>query len=200
MKRLRLAWPRCRYRWLICGIPGPARGELLPWLAWTLSVDEWQSDWDEVTKRMVIAESIAIHLSKGSVASVKRILEIVGFPAAALIEWWQTPPPGYEDVHSTEPHTFSIGFDPLCNPVPFDAALYQRLTRLLAHTAPVRSHICLFLDVTVQTELGLAPVAAPIQHHRQTLCLDTPPAATAAELGLAHVSRPVHVVCLYSEL
>ena len=201
----------------------------LPWLAWALSVDEWQSDWDDATKRLVIAESIAIHLRKGSVASVKRILELVGFPAAALIEWWQTPPPGYEGVHSSEPHTFSIGFDPQCSPAPFDPALYQRLTRLLAHTAPVRSHICLFLDARAKTDLSLAPVAASVQSHREIICLEPvpiraatglglapvavprqrerrtyrlspPPTEASAELGLAQVSRPINVIRLTMEL
>ncbi len=133
-------------------------------------------------------------------ASVKRVLELVGFPAAALIEWWETPPPGYEHVHSTEPHTFSIGFDPQCNPAPFDPALYQRLTRLLAHTAPVRSHICLFLDVRAEAGLGLAPVTAQIHNHRQSLCLNTPPMTIDQGLALAGVSRPTAVVCTLSEL
>ncbi len=180
----------------------PARcpAALLPWLAWALSVDEWHSGWDEATKRAVIAQSIAIHLTKGSVASVKRVLALVGFPAAALIEWWQVPPAGYVGVHSSEPHTFAIGFDPLANAAPFDPAHYQRLTRLLAHTAPVRSHLGLFLDVKADTELGLALVAVTTQHHRQTLYLETPPRVSQLELGMACVVQPVRVICLTSEL
>ncbi len=173
---------------------------LLPWLAWTVSVDEWDSSWDDTTKRQVIAESIAIHLKKGSRASVERILQLVGYPAAQLIEWWQTPPAGYERVHSSEPHTFSIGFDPQCSPTPFDPKLYQRLSRLLAHTVPVRSHMCMFVDTHTQSTTANATTLQPTQVHRTTLCVEPPPRTADVGIGAAGAMRPLAVVCLAGEL
>src|SRR5262245_16666547 len=39
---------------------------LLPYLAWELSVDEWNPAWDEDVKRRVIAESMRVHRRKGT--------------------------------------------------------------------------------------------------------------------------------------
>jgi phage tail P2-like protein len=40
----------------------------LPWLAWTLSVDTWDTDWTEERKRAITAGAIAAQRRKGSVA------------------------------------------------------------------------------------------------------------------------------------
>lgn len=59
--------------------PDACPAHLLPWLAWALSVDDWDVEWPEATKRRVIAESVKIHRHKGSVASVRRILRAQGW-------------------------------------------------------------------------------------------------------------------------
>lgn len=46
---------------------------LLPWLAWSLSVDEWDDEWSEDQKRNSITDSINIHKIKGTVASIRRV-------------------------------------------------------------------------------------------------------------------------------
>lgn len=50
---------------------------LLSFLAWELSVDEWNSQWGEDTKRRVIAESVAVHRRKGTRGSIRRALESI---------------------------------------------------------------------------------------------------------------------------
>lgn len=60
--------------------------ELLPWLAWSLSVDQWDRDWPESVKRRVIRESLAIHRIKGSRASVERALATLGLADAVITE------------------------------------------------------------------------------------------------------------------
>lgn len=179
--------------------PATCPPHLLAWLAWSLSVDEWAPEWDDFTQRAVIAESLTIHLQKGTVQSVKRILELVGFPAAALTEWWQVADAALVGIHSGEPHTFSIGFDPQCNPAPFDPALYTRLRRLLAHTAPVRSHICLYLDIRTEIPMGVTPVSAPLQQVRQVHCLARGVVSKRA-MGVTSVASAVEVVCVTAEL
>ena len=52
--------------------------ELLPWLAWALSVEEWDPQWPERVKRSIVADAIAVHREKGTVAALRRILEAVG--------------------------------------------------------------------------------------------------------------------------
>jgi phage tail P2-like protein len=46
----------------------------LPWLAWTLSIDKWDTDWTEERKRAATAGAIAAQRRKGSVASVRAVL------------------------------------------------------------------------------------------------------------------------------
>jgi phage tail P2-like protein len=60
----------------------------LPWLAWSLSVDEWDSDWSVATKRAALAESLAIHRLKGTPAAVKRALGAAGYGDASVVEFW----------------------------------------------------------------------------------------------------------------
>lgn len=47
---------------------------LLPWLAWSLAVDEWAEHWDEAAKRGAIADAIQIHRRRGTVWALKRAL------------------------------------------------------------------------------------------------------------------------------
>lgn len=60
--------------------------ELLPWLAWSLSVDWWDDEWPESVKREMVRSSIQIHRHKGTPWAVKKALEIVGLGDAEIIE------------------------------------------------------------------------------------------------------------------
>ena len=51
----------------------------LPWLAWALSVDQWDATWPDETKRQIIAASIEQHRQKGTVAAVRRALQRLGY-------------------------------------------------------------------------------------------------------------------------
>ncbi len=64
---------------------------LLPWLAWALSVDVWNSNWPEQRKRDVIAASPMVHRLKGTRWAVERVLEAMGFDAN-ITEWWESEP------------------------------------------------------------------------------------------------------------
>lgn len=60
--------------------------ELLPWLAWALSVDEWQDDWSESVKRQLIADSYEIHSHKGTPYSIKKSLLAMGYDNVIIRE------------------------------------------------------------------------------------------------------------------
>ena len=89
------------------GIPVPV-GELwdpltcpvavLPWLAWSLSVDPWSSAWSEDQKRRAIAESIAVHRVKGTIGALKRALQAIGYECVV------------NDQTGT-PYVFRVGID-----------------------------------------------------------------------------------------
>ena len=53
--------------------------ENLPWLAWAFHVDEWDDNWTEIVKRTVVAESIELHLRKGTIWAVERALSNIGY-------------------------------------------------------------------------------------------------------------------------
>ncbi|WP_232695865.1 phage tail protein I [Yersinia kristensenii] len=48
---------------------------LLPYLAWALSVDRWDFNWSEATKRHVIASSFFIHQHKGTISALRRAVD-----------------------------------------------------------------------------------------------------------------------------
>lgn len=59
---------------------------LLPYLAWSLSVDEWNEQWGIDKKRAVINESRYIHQHKGTLSAIRRALSALGQPDADIIE------------------------------------------------------------------------------------------------------------------
>lgn len=59
---------------------------LLPYLAWAMSVDEWNDGWGVDKKRAVIKESRYIHQHKGTISAIKRALTAIGQPDATVIE------------------------------------------------------------------------------------------------------------------
>lgn len=58
---------------------------LLPWLAWALSVDEWDESWPAARKRQAVQQSVQLHRKKGTPWAVLRALEVRGYPGCELI-------------------------------------------------------------------------------------------------------------------
>jgi phage tail P2-like protein len=79
--------------------PADCPVNILPWLAWSVSVDEWESDWPEATKRSVVDGAIAIHRHKGTPWAVEQALILSGQPFARVEEWFEYGGlPGYFKV------------------------------------------------------------------------------------------------------
>lgn len=106
---------------------------LLPWLAWALSVDDWDTSWDESTQRAVVAAAIEIHRKKGTVAAVRAAITSLGH-TGRLVEWWQTEPRG-------TPHTFSAEVEIADRGL--DDAAYNAIDRQIVAVKPARSHYSL---------------------------------------------------------
>lgn len=115
--------------------PEQCPSELLPWLAWAVTVDAWDSNWLETVKRRVIAESFAIHQKKGTRWAVERLLSIIGHNDVEIVEWWQTEPKG-------TPHTFymQIQSSPGFDPVILSENQYEKIRSIVNQVKPVRSH------------------------------------------------------------
>lgn len=59
---------------------------VLPFLAWALSVDEWDHGWSVEKKRAVIAAAREIHQKKGTPHAIRVSLASLGQPDAEIIE------------------------------------------------------------------------------------------------------------------
>ncbi len=68
--------------------------------AYALSVDVWNDRWPEQTKRAVCANSLNVHLHKGTLGGIEHALGALGV-RAEIVEWWQAEPeaePGTMEV------------------------------------------------------------------------------------------------------
>ncbi|WP_176224278.1 phage tail protein I [Maritimibacter sp. HL-12] len=55
-------------------------------LAWALSVEDWDEEWPEATKRAVIAASVDVHRKKGTPAGVRAAMTAMGYGSAEIVE------------------------------------------------------------------------------------------------------------------
>jgi phage tail P2-like protein len=135
--------------------------ELLPWLAWALSVDTWDSEWPESTKRALIANSVQIHKTKGTVSAIERVMNALGV-AAELKEWFE---------FGGQPHTFRLTAWANANLVPdaeaiLSPVLYRTLKRSVDNVKPVRSHYDFRVGAQFGGELGIASHATTVSTTR----------------------------------
>lgn len=114
--------------------------QLLPWLAWERSVDDWGDAWPVDVQRRAVASSMPLHKRKGTVWAVKQAIAITGY-RARIIEWFQQTPAGI-------PHTFMIDID-IEGQALSEAALTSLISRVDA-TKPVRSHYAMRINHTVR--------------------------------------------------
>lgn len=60
--------------------------EMLPWLAWAWSVDIWDAQWSEESRRNATAESVTIHRHKGTPGAMRDALRATGYGEVEIIE------------------------------------------------------------------------------------------------------------------
>nr|WP_317893143.1 phage tail protein I [uncultured Sphingomonas sp.] len=130
--------------------------EMLPWLAWGLSVDSWDADWSEQAKRDAVSDSIALHYTKGTPASVKSVLGRFD-QLLELVEWHQAAP-------RADPHTFEVRL-----PIAGDgvepggrratAAFAEAIIREVSRVKPAREHFRLVQTLGLEGAIGIQGVA-----------------------------------------
>jgi phage tail P2-like protein len=116
----------------------------LPWLAWALSVDEWDAGWPEDRRRATIAQAVFVHRRKGTLASVRAALSAAGLGTATITENFGRK--FYDGMHSHDGSIDHAEADHwaeyrvfLDRPVSIAQAATVR--RLLAATAPLRNRL-----------------------------------------------------------
>lgn len=120
--------------------------ELLPWLAWALSVDTWSPSWSEVTKRAVVRAAISTARAKGTKKAVTDALNAIG-AGAALREWFEESPAGAA-------HTFTVYIV-----APDTSTEAQALMRSeIERTKPLRSHYDIVFGISTGGTINIASV------------------------------------------
>ena len=104
---------------------------VLPYLAWAFSVDRWDGNWNEATKRAAIRSSHYIHSRKGTIGALRRVVEPLGY-LIEVLEWWQTVPEGV-------PGTFALKVGVLETGITEE--MYQELTWLIDDAKPLTRHL-----------------------------------------------------------
>ena len=146
----------------LSGVPSPLRDlwnpatcpvALLPFLAWGVSIDFWDTNWTEQEKRDAVAGAIDAQRRKGTRASLREVLDRFD-PLIGLVEW-------FEDRSTLEPHTFRLELPgPAESAVDYDEALIAALLRDIAAVKPLRSHMLAVHRLRAQAQVGLLGAAS----------------------------------------
>lgn len=123
---------------------------LLPYLAWTFSVDRWDSKWPEAAKRAAIRGAYYIHSRKGTIGSLRRVVEPLGY-RIEIIEWWQTVPVGPRATFRLNVGVLDTGIT---------EQMFQELTWLIDDAKPLTRHLA-GLAINLETT-GLVHIGACI--------------------------------------
>jgi phage tail protein, P2 protein I family len=157
-KRLDTIFTDLRVLWS----PDDCPEALLPWLAWTLSLDSWAPDWPLYIKRARVRRAIEIARGKGTAASVRAVVESFG-GAVAMREWWQ-------EGGSGEPYTFELVITlNSMNGQPATAAFINSVIGEVSRTKPVRSHFTFTQGFGADAAIAVAAQARPVTYRRFTL-------------------------------
>jgi phage tail P2-like protein len=169
--------------------PDRCPAELLPWLAFAMSVDEWDPEWEEATKRQVIHQSFQVHQRKGTVGAVKQALAAIG-TSAEIVEWFKDGAP---------PHTFKVWVD-LRAVLRAGADLPSELAKLgraIDAAKPVRSHYTAHAKLAVENKSFSGATSRLSGHLKNRPGIpDAPRVATHMTAGLSvravgHIKTPV---------
>lgn len=150
--------------------PATCPPQLLPWLAWGLSIDFWDTNWTDQEKRDAIAGTIEQQRRKGTLASLRNVLDRID-PAIGLVEW-------FDDPETLAPHTFRLELPQAAeSEVTYDAALVDVLLRDIAAVKPLRSHMQAVHRLYAQGQVGLVGGAQAALYVRTEGVADTQTAA-----------------------
>ncbi len=159
--------------------PATCPAELLPFLAWSFSVDRWNPSWPLATKRAVTAAAYFVHRKKGTIGALRRAVEPLGF-LIRVIEWWQTNPPGPRGSFRLEVGVLQTGID---------EAMYAELERLIDDAKPC-SRPMLGLQISIEARGTQATSAAAYLGDVLTVYPYSPPDIVVS--GTAPVSGASH--------
>ena len=112
--------------------------ELLPWLAWAFSLDDWDVTWTAAQQRAAVKASYGVHRHKGTIGSVKDALNALGL-GVQVQEWFNQIPAG-------APYTYKLLLE--VNQYGVSLAELDKIFDVVEHAKNLRSHMT-SLDLTV---------------------------------------------------
>lgn len=118
--------------------------DILPWLAWALSVDSWNADWPESTKRAVVSAAIPTAKAKGTKQSVRDALAAIS-ASSVIVEWFEKAPAG-------NPYTFTINIAAQDTSLSAQALMLNEINR----TKPLRAHYEIIFGAASMGQIGIA--------------------------------------------
>ncbi|WP_018250785.1 phage tail protein I [Sphingomonas melonis] len=154
--------------------PTTIAANALPWLAYGLSVDFWDSTWSEAMKRRTVAESIAQHKIKGTRASVEHVL--------ARIDTLATVIEAHEAPGRLAPHTFEIDLPLVTAPGSAggsraQAAIVDDIIAQVVAVKPLREHLTVVQSLALAGGVAVQGVSRLASYTRDdaALLIDTSP-------------------------
>jgi len=128
---------------------------LLPYLAWTFSVDEWDPAWPLSVRRQIVASAIEVHRRKGTLSAVRAAVAAFG-GSISIREWWEMEPPG-------EPGSFSLVLALAeIDGAPPDADFIDATVRQVTRAKPLSRPFEFTLAISAAGAIGLAARARPL--------------------------------------
>ncbi len=141
--------------------PYQCRVDLLPYLAWEMSVDYWDENWSEQTKRDVIAASNPIHTTKGTRYALDKSIESIRDDGLSVTEW-------FDDEVNLAPGFFRVNLearnsdiDESTVPQIYTAVNNAKNTRSHLESISITSQIQNPINIGVLSRMGLAIRSGP---------------------------------------
>ncbi|MDA9573345.1 phage tail protein I [Rickettsiales bacterium] len=123
--------------------PNLAPENILPWLAFAVSVDDWDDNWTLEVRRNVIKASIEVHKKKGTIGALRSALEAFNYENITVEEWFN---------YGGAPHFFRVFFDVVESG--FDVGILPEVQKVINSTKNARSHLE-SLKAFLSAEMGL---------------------------------------------
>lgn len=133
--------------------------QLLPWLAWSVSVDGWDASWPVNVRRAVVANAISVHRRKGTVRAVRDAIASFG-ANMALREWWQSSPAATRGTFNV---VLSVADQAGGAP---SAAFINAVVAEIDQTKPLSRHFTFAQALAADAAVGLITCARPATYAR----------------------------------
>ncbi|AWL12808.1 Baseplate protein [Saliniradius amylolyticus] len=173
------------------------RADLLPYLAWALSVDDWNDSWPVNVKRNVIKAGIRVHRHKGTLHAVQEALKALSV-TAEVVEWWQSDPPaenGTFDIVAFTNQNITEGGESAIN-----SELIEQLQHSINNAKRFSQHYQLTTGIETNGHLTTGASLKPTYDFPASAALIRPQPIVNGGLSCASATQPNYVIPISGRL